>query len=550
MTHRNNHIWRGITRIVLTAAMTATAVLLSSCGDFLEESSQDQDYIRTWNDLNELLVGSCYMTVNNTSYYSAQPTSSETDGSGNYGMLLHLIGDEVEEFASQGVSGDWEGHYRMFGAYTWQQRVGQNDTYTDYFCENYEWTKCYNAINVANNVLGSIDEVSQSNEEERKGVLKVSGEAHFLRAYYYFWLVNLYGKPYNPATAQTDPGVPVKTSDEVDDQYFARNSVQEVYDQVLADLLDAERELTEYGTAKKSIYRADSTAVNLLLSRVYLYMQNWDKAAEYARKVISSHPALQNLNTDNSKIMRKGNTENIFSMGGDDLPSMFSSGYYGLSVSQGLYNSYSSNDRRKDWYWQYGTFIGDIQREEGSRYTERPSTDNYQFYFYQYNDGLRGTESPVSSIFWMRSAEAYLNLAEAEAYLGNEQEAKEPLLKLMQNRYAEGSQELNLTSVSDSSLVSLIRNERRRELALQGQRWFDLRRYRVCQVYPSKISISHDYTYYTSHTSNIPRETRRYVLNAEDNSWTLPIPQSVLDFNVGMENNGNQYREYTVVRIY
>ena len=96
-------------------------------------------------------------------------------------------------------------------------------------------------------------------------------------------------------------------------------------------------------------------------------------------------------------------------------------------------------------------------------------------------------------------------------------------------------------------LVTDIRNERRREFVMQGQRWFDLRRYRVCQVYPQKKSITHDYTYYVERNSTQKTETHRFVLTEDDLSWTLPIPQEVLDFNTGMKNNGNQWRDFTVL---
>nr|WP_238315141.1 RagB/SusD family nutrient uptake outer membrane protein [Segatella maculosa] len=178
----------------------------------------------------------------------------------------------------------YDGKERVFGYYTWQARSGQNETYTGYNTENQSWQDYYNRINVANNIIAEAAVLKEAGEEGRRGRLKVDGEARFLRAYYYFMLVNMYGKPYS-ATATTDLGVPLKTTEVVEDRRFGRNTVQECYDLILTDLQTAETELAEYG-AQRSKYRADATAVRLLLSRVYLYMQYWDKAAEYARKVI------------------------------------------------------------------------------------------------------------------------------------------------------------------------------------------------------------------------------------------------------------------------
>lgn len=69
----------------------------------------------------------------------------------------------------------------------------------------------------------------------------------------------------------------------MNDIKYSRNTVQEVYEQVLGDLKIAEECLSQ--TTHQSIYQADINAVNLLLSRVYLYMQNWKLASDYADKV-------------------------------------------------------------------------------------------------------------------------------------------------------------------------------------------------------------------------------------------------------------------------
>lgn len=525
-----------IRNTLLTAAITAA---LSSC-DFLEEYSQDQAYITSWEDLNELLIGGCYMKVGAT---------DEFHNSSNPGQFLHLLADEMDErnITTTGLT-QFDAKYYTFGYYTWQQRAGIKETYAgDYYKENTTWTYMYKCINVANNILKSSESLPQTTQEQRKGYLKVRGEAHFLRGFYYFWLTNVYGQPYSQATASSSLGVPVKTSEEVLDIKFERNSVKECYDQLVEDLLAAEKELTEYGTAKKSIYRADSTAVQLLLSRVYLYMQNWSKAEEYARKIIKTHPELQNLNSDKSRIMIASNTENIFSMGGDDLPTMLLDEVSSYKINPDLYKSYSDNDiRKREWMYTFSTFYGLTKQAESSSYVDSyKQTDAlYNYYCYYMK---RGTQSPISSLFWLRSAEAYLNLAEALAYQGIDSEALETLNTLRSSRYLPGSQELTKT-YSNEELANEIRQERRKELAFEGHRWFDLRRYRVCEKYPSKTEITHTYTYYSDRGSNQMTETHVFTLGKDDNSWTCPIPQEVIDFNTGMKNNGNKYREYTVTQ--
>ena len=526
------------THNILFSLITGLSALsLVSCSDFLEEYSQDTDYVRTWKDLDELLIGDCYLPVESSSYLSYTSTP---------GSWIHLLGDEVQEsqtgYTNQYAQGDYR--EKSFGYFTWQERVGQNESYTDYYEENPTWTKIYYCINVANNILSSVEDVPCVTEVEKQGVHKVKGEAHFLRAYYYFWLANLYGKPYNAATAETDLCVPLKTSDVVEDKKFTRQTVAEVYRQVLADLTIAESELKQLKTPKVSIYRADSTACHLLQSRVYLYMQQWDKASLYAKKVLAAHPALTDLNTASGKFLVKDNVENIFSMGGNDVHRIFNYICQSYSVSRELYDAYTSSDLRKSqWYWKKGLFVGPVRVALNNLYYSYDASSG-DYYERAYSE--KGKQEEVSGQFLMRSAEAYLNEAEAEAYMGNEDEARRMLNLLRGNRFSSSAN--STVTASGAELITAIRNERRRELALEGHRWFDLRRYMVCSVQPESQPITHEWTYYSDHTSVTVTERHRFVLEVNDDAYTLPIPQEVLNFNTGMPNNVRPWREYTVVQ--
>lgn len=128
--------------------------------------------------------------------------------------------------------------------------------------------------------------------------------------------------------------------------------------------------------------------------------------------------------------------------------------------------------------------------------------------------------------------------------MGNEAEARQALNTLRATRFVSGAADAAVTATG-SDLVTAIRNERKRELACEGHRWFDLRRYRVCEVQPEKVSITHQFGFYKSDTDGgEPLYVRNYTLPEDDPSWTQPIPHEVLEFNVGMPNNGNQKREY------
>ncbi len=518
----------------------AATLLLSliGCGDFLKEYSQDTDYVDSWEDLNELLIGSCYLPQ-----YQSNTLARASDNQ----YFLHFLGDELDENLSTYDDNymEYDGKERVFGYFTWQARSGQNDSYTGYTTENGNWEQMYKLINVANNVIYSVSKLKQNDCAAQMGKLKVDGEARFLRAYYYFFLANLYGKAYDPATAATDLAVPIKTSEEVEDKSFRRNTVQEVYDLVLTDLDIADKELTTYG-AQPSKFRADSVAVHFLKSRVYLYMQNWEMAARYAQKVIDEHPTLQNLNALNQKtgLLNATSPELIFSMGGNAMPCYTMNYIKSFTITDKIYGLYSDNDLRKNKYiWTNGDFHGYAKVPiKGTDLSQEPTAPQYYFYAY-YSPYAFNYAADISDKFCFRTAEAYLIKAEAEAYMGHEDAARQTLNTLRAQRYASGTNYAVTTTGDD--LIKTIRNERERELCLEGQRWFDLRRYRVCQVLPQKEAITHHYYYYENRNSSTRTALHTFTLGSDDWGWVLPIPQEVLDINSGMKNNERGTRTYT-----
>lgn len=517
----------------------SAVLLLSGCSSFLKEYSQDTDYVNSWKDLNETLIGDCYMPE-----YVANDITQSLDNQ----YFIHFLADELDESPdSYNNSGmEYDGKEKVFGLYTWQARSGQNDTYTGYNVENANWTQCYKLINVANNILYSLKSVPQNTKDEKLGNIKVDGEARFLRAYYYFWLVNLYSKPYVASSASTDLGVPIKISEKVEDKKFQRNTIQEVYDLILSDLTIAETDLEQYGS-QPSVFRADVSAVRFLLSRVYLYMQNWSKAAEYAQKVIDVHPDLVSLNTlrEGSAFLSSSSVETIFSMGGNSMPCFTTYEYKGFKISDDVYNLYSDNDLRKTRFiWHYGNFNGYTKVAVAGKNLP-VSKEDPSYYFNAYSYPWEFNQIDVSDKFLFRSAEAYLTKAEAEAYLGNnEDEARSLINKLRSFRYAPGT-DYQVTATGED-LVKLIRDERERELCLEGQRWFDLRRYGVCEKYPESKRIVHTYYYYVDRGSKVKTKCCKFVLQPNDWGYTLPIPQDVIDFNTGMPNNERGNRTYTV----
>lgn len=273
-----------IKTILAAGLLTASA----SCSDFLEEYSQDKARVETWQDLDELLLGDGHLEP---CRYSTEEGVSETPHNLD---ILHFMTDELTENPNTDIDPI---SYRenMFAFYTWQQDTGMDEELNYAGGDERYWNMLYEKINTCNMVLALIDEQPEVNEDDTYGKQRVKGEAYFLRAAYYFLLANLYAEPYNPQTAASTPGVPIKLTEYVEDREFMREPLADVYAQVLEDLEQAEAYLT--GKARVTIYHPDLTATCLLRSRVYLYMQDWEAAAAEAQRVLGMQSSLLDLHS-------------------------------------------------------------------------------------------------------------------------------------------------------------------------------------------------------------------------------------------------------------
>lgn len=176
----------------------------------------------------------------------------------------------------------------------------------------YLWDFGYRTIISVN---GTMERIQEGTSVEKDYLL---GENLYLRGLHYFLLVNAFGQPYvnNPTE---NLGVPVKLTTSMED-FPGRHTVAQVYDQIIADLEKAVDLMTiKEGSvmqAKDNAY-ASKEAAEALLSRVYLYMENWDKAEEYATNVINSgrYTLLTGNNYANYATFNpKDNAETIFAV--------------------------------------------------------------------------------------------------------------------------------------------------------------------------------------------------------------------------------------------
>jgi hypothetical protein len=383
-----------------------------------------------------------------------------------------------------------------------------------------------------NAVLDLIDKV-RGDDGDRENV---RGQALAMRGYFYFMLVNLFGQPYNAkgVDISKSPGVEIILSSTVKDDYPVRASVEKVYQQVEDDLLKALPLIEQYGTNNNK-FKVTDMFIYTLLSRMYLYMEKWDEAQQYATKGLQRNPALVNL-------------------AGIPYPGAYSdpaTGVYSINSKEAIWFGYATV-MSEYYYWnqirQYGPIPYCPSQDLQSKYqftrtnaTNRGDLRMRYFYYWDYEDydwtiykpiyGARIDQSPSGTIKGMRVAELYLNRAESyiQQYLKNGDEsmrtaALADLNFLRSNRFDTRNVPYVNVDTSGQGLLDFCRDERRRELAFEDHRWFDLRRYGMPEIHHV----------FQMNASQTPTD---YVLHQSDNRYVLPIPRSVLLKNPAMQPN-------------
>ena len=512
------HTMRFISLIII-------GIALSSCNDFLTENSQDLSYITGYDDLDEILLGDVYL--------SPGTSTASNDISDTYMPYIHFMSDEVTQLTdvSKIINTPLSTTTRLFGYYTWQRDVTLGVDGSEVYDDGQDWKKIYKSIVSANVVLSGLSELSPKDDKELLQAKRIKGEALFCRAADLFLLVNLYADAYEPVNADQKPGIPVKLTDYAEIGSFTRASVKEVYQQIVSDLSEATEALKD--NEEKSIYRINYAGACLFFSRVYLYMQDYNNAISWAQKAIAEAPQMVDLNTFSSPLFSKNNESIMFTMGGNIIAeNIYEYLLYGelylqvgqFVVANDLYNSFSDSDLRKSNFFHINE--------------EAPNVVLYDKQTYE----LIAQSSEISDCFTLRTAEAWLNLAEAYACSGDNLSAQKAMNTLLKNRVENSAFQPIL--LDNAELVHFIREERKKELCMEGHRWFDLRRYQVNEVYPETKSL------YSVSSVIADYELVRfdyYRLDPGDPAWTLPIPKYEMDYNDSEGNNRDDRIPYNTI---
>lgn len=338
------------------------------------------------------------------------------------------------------------------------------------------WQGYYRGITNVSIALNGFSQITPASAAETDELNRYKGDAHLARAFYYHQLVQHYAKPYEPASAATDLGVPLVLEYDVYAKP-ARATVKEVYDQILNDIAQAKTLLAKVNGVQGSP-RFTKDAATALEARVKLNMQDWAGAKTAADALINSgtYPLITTQAAFTDYWHKDTKTESILQLqtiapnelanansiylGYDPSTTKFKPDFI---PSQWVVDQYESTDIRKAAYFAQksaliqGTTYPNIwlvNKYPGNPALFTGANTNYQ-------------HAPKV----LRIAEMYLISAEAGARTGS----ADALVKLNALRTARGL--TALTGLTGTALLNAIKEERFRELAFEGFRLLDLKRW-------------------------------------------------------------------------
>jgi starch-binding outer membrane protein, SusD/RagB family len=306
------------------------------------------------------------------------------------------------------------------------------------------WSPAYKYIYAANACIEGLAKSTSLTPSVKRGL---TGEAKFIRAYCYFYLVNLFGD------------VPLITTTDYElNSLMPRILKANVYDQIINDLTDAQS-LLEVSYVSSDRVRPNKWAAVALLARAYLYKRDWFNAITQSSMVISS--GMYSLQSNLSNVFLKGSSETIFQLqaGTNNIntwegnvfipPSNSVTPTYLLTNT--ILNSFEVGDLRRTNWVQSRTFAG-------------------QTLFYPFKYKVQSNSSVTEYYVYLRLAEQYLIRAEAKAQQ-NDIAGSQADLNTIRSRAGLP----NTTAADKTSLLLAVEHERQVELFAEwGHRWFDL----------------------------------------------------------------------------
>lgn len=349
------------------------------------------------------------------------------------------------------------------------------------------WQGIYATINAANNIITHVPEMPEGTISDEKRSQFV-GEAKFVRALHYFFLVRAFGRVPLKLTATTED----------EDMAIPQSSSTEIYEQIVQDLTESITALPEsHEGVEATKGRATKASAQALLAKVYLYQasftEDYTLAAEAAEEVIQSQ-AFQLVDNFGSIWAAENTAETIFELQFDDqaintLASVANdnaSMLFYVKDASSLAALFEEDDQRRDF-----------SIVEGSR-------DRY------YIGKFPNDNPPTQNLPILRLAEILLIHAEAEARATNNvSDAAFHSLEQVMTRAGVSRERSSFVSVDD--FVQFVQEEKERELLFEGETWFDFCR--------TGLALE------------------KYDTLQDENGLLYPIPSAQINLNRDLEQN-------------
>jgi hypothetical protein len=423
-----------------------------------------------------------------------------------------LMGDDVAAEGSMYTSARSVSQ----NAFTWADDVFQASD-RDWAAETW-----LNSLYTLNKVINEVMDSANGTEQRKK---TIRAEAYATRAWLYLQFINFYGKPYQSSTASTDLGFPIITVADVTEKTFIRASVQAVYDFIIQDFTTA---ISSLPVTSQSAIHFNKAAAKGLLGKVYLYMgRNADALAAFnsafADNAASSVPAT--LYDYNTELAPGGKFYPVTTDGPNNSPGI---NYLDVTESLVAKSFYNSGDNGNGFGNDFIVLSPKTQSLFG------PNDLRLAFFgprFPNYSTNPSGRLSKVGvqfSKFGLQLSELYLLRAEAKARLNDLTGARADVEALRIKRMPASAAGIpTATASSQPALINFIFNEREREFAAEGYRWFDMRRESVDPIFTGKT--------YTHILYNQDGTTTNFALKPQ--RLTLRLPYYISIANPDMPNN-------------
>jgi hypothetical protein len=329
------------------------------------------------------------------------------------------------------------------------------------------WTLQYTSIDHFNNIIANVEEASGEKFRHLKG------QAYALRAFNYLNLVRQYQFTY--AKDPTAKAVPVYiTPTTPGTEPKPRATVQEIYDQILSDLGEAERLLPGYERSVKN--RPDINVVYGLFARTYLTLEQWNLAAQYAAKARNGY-SIMTAQQYTEGFNEASNREWIWGHPQTRTQNLGGASYMSYIET----TPYTTDASGTNLYYGYNSIIPDPHfvalfddndiRKSLFEIATQPAEALYRHY--RYKKFRNKYPDHDGHIVLMRSSEMLLIEAESKARQHDVSGAVAALNELRRNR---NLPDLSASSFSESQLIDEILLERRRELWGEGFRLYDILR--------------------------------------------------------------------------